>query len=363
MKVGIITQPLIDNYGGVLQNFALQQVLRELGHEPLTFDLYPGNLGYRYFRDIAVRCIKRVLGRNVKILVPPFKTRKNPEIKQFVETHISLSRPMYGRYRSKAIKRYGIEAMIVGSDQTWRPIYNYSIEDLFLRFAAKQPIRRVAYAASFGTSDWEYTPEQALACRPLLAKFDAVSVRELSGVTLAARLGCDNALHVLDPTLLLGSKGFNSVISPYKGKPSEPYLGAYILDPSEETTKSLHSMAKSLGLGRVVQFQAGHDGMGPGQWIDAIRSGAFFVCDSFHGCVFAILNHIPFIALVNSSRGADRFYSLLQPLGLQSALYNSLPANVSVEADSYPWDEIDAKLEKQRQISYNFLREALPPTP
>ena len=38
MKIGILTQPLHNNYGGLLQNYALQQVLKGMGHEVKTID-------------------------------------------------------------------------------------------------------------------------------------------------------------------------------------------------------------------------------------------------------------------------------------------------------------------------------------
>ena len=38
MRIGIVTQPLKANYGGVIQNWALQQVLKKMGHEPITID-------------------------------------------------------------------------------------------------------------------------------------------------------------------------------------------------------------------------------------------------------------------------------------------------------------------------------------
>ena len=41
MKIGILTQPLHANYAGLLQNYALQQVLLRAGHEVETIDTYP----------------------------------------------------------------------------------------------------------------------------------------------------------------------------------------------------------------------------------------------------------------------------------------------------------------------------------
>lgn len=70
------------------------------------------------------------------------------------------------------------DALVVGSDQVWRPMYFGDVKDAFLNFASDWPIKRVAYAASFGTDEWEYSDEQTRKCAELIKQFDAVSVRE-----------------------------------------------------------------------------------------------------------------------------------------------------------------------------------------
>ena len=77
---------------------------------------------------------------------------------------------------------------MVGSDQVWRPMYYPTkIENAYLDFARDWNVKRMAYAASFGTSDWEYTAGQTRRCRELLRKFDVVSVREESAVGLCRK--------------------------------------------------------------------------------------------------------------------------------------------------------------------------------
>lgn len=58
MKVGIITQPLDHNYGGILQNYALQKVLKQFNIDSITFDYLPGK--QPFFRYI-LSCIKTCL--------------------------------------------------------------------------------------------------------------------------------------------------------------------------------------------------------------------------------------------------------------------------------------------------------------
>ena len=44
---------------------------------------------------------------------------------------------------------------------------------MFLRFAARADVRRVAYAASFGVDGWEFSPQQTQECARLARLMDA----------------------------------------------------------------------------------------------------------------------------------------------------------------------------------------------
>ena len=107
------------------------------------------------------------------------------------------------------------DAVVVGSDQVWRPGYyrrGYAVADAFLAFAADRPIKRIAYAASFGVDSCEFTPEQLRICAPLLRGFDAVSVREFSGLELCRTYFGDEAGQLVDQTLMLAAADVKSVL-------------------------------------------------------------------------------------------------------------------------------------------------------
>ena len=110
--------------------------------------------------------------------------------------------------------QYRFDAYVVGSDQVWRPTYNLGdkLFDMYLAFADGQQVKRLSYAASFGVDKWEYSDDQTRICSELAKQFDAISVREKSGVKLCAdNLGVD-AIHVLDPTMLLDPSDYNKLI-------------------------------------------------------------------------------------------------------------------------------------------------------
>lgn len=113
----------------------------------------------------------------------------------------------------KYFKKNRYDAVIVGSDQTWRPKYSPNIYDFYLDFISKDKrIKRIAYASSFGVDDWEYSAEETKKCAKLSKLFDGISVREQSGIDLCKdHLGVDSEL-ALDPTLLLNKDDYVTLI-------------------------------------------------------------------------------------------------------------------------------------------------------
>lgn len=351
--------PLTGNYGAVLQNYALQSVLRSLGHEPITLDFLPAITGRAYIHHICYKFTQFIKTGDFDFADwLPMRQRKHIPTIEFMEKHIESTPVFWHHYRKSHIKKNKLDAIVVGSDQVWRPKFVTCIEDMFLRFSEGENIPRVAYAASFGTSEWEYSEKQAKNCRKLIEKFDAVSVREASGVDLAYKLGAKKPIEVLDPTLLLGRDGFSDIIREYIGKPGVPYIAAYILDEYEEIDLKLDEFCKSTGITECVRFPSEHPDIGPGEWLDLIISSKFLITDSFHGTVFAILNHIPFFTLVNVSRGADRFNALLKPLGLEHVMLTNLNEieKERIQATTFNWEDIDSILEERRKTSYDFLK-------
>lgn len=359
MNIGIVTQPLIANYGGLLQNFALQQVLTDMGHSPLTLDFMSGFTGPQWAYRQVRRAISYILGRWPEFVYPYGEGRSNRAIIDFVERYIRTTRTFWNSYSPGLVDEYGLDAVVVGSDQVWRPCYNRLLEDMYLKFCRGRNIRRVAYGASFGTAEWEYTAAQADACGGLLAAFDAVSVREQSGLALLERLGRGDGRLVVDPTVLLGRDGFDRALgAEFDHSTAGRYLGVYLLDAPAGYETVVRNAAATCGVDRVEICRLGDMNAGPVQWIDMIRRASCFVTDSFHGTVFCLLYHVPFVTVINGTRGAARFRSLLSPLGLDHRLTDSFDRIGAIDAD-IDWESVDKALAGARAESRAFLENAL----
>ena len=373
MKIGILTLPLRTNYGGILQAYALQMSLRDMGHEVYIIEKKRKPLYLPIWKAPAVygkRLIKNVLGTPVPIFYEQKKNRENniglPIIRQNTDKFIEKYINRYIVDDFSAIREKDFDSIIVGSDQIWRPKYFPEIQHAFLDFTGNWGIKRIAYAASFGTDEWEYSLKQTKSCSNLLKKFDAVSVREDSGVTLCSEhLGVE-ARHLLDPTMLLDTADYMDLCSAAGVAHSPGTLLCYILDESPEKMALIEKMAVEKGLvpfrvnSKVENRQAPlEERIQPPveQWLRGFYDAEFVITDSFHACVFSILFNKPFIAIGNKDRGMSRFTSLLKMFDLQDRLI-SLDMKNNIK-DNIDWVQVNSILTSKRLLSRQFLENSL----
>lgn len=356
MKIGIYTQPLRNNYGGILQNYALQQVLIKLGHSPLTIDFRPNASFVRY---ILSQC-KTLLLFFIPSKRRPFRKfmRQQPRFPQmadFVSRNI-LTTTRLDWIGNNIVKRYGFEAVISGSDQVWRPIYNFKLQYSFLSFVKANHINKIAYAASFGVDCWEYSDSQTKMCSKLAKDFDAISVREYSAIALCKNYLNVDAIDVLDPTLLLEKEQYMSLCNEIP-KPSSSFLAAYVLDMTDNARQLIKRIANEKKL-EVRLFSADANlALTVEYWLSSFRDANYVITDSFHGTVFSIIFRKPFISIVNKKRGSDRFVSLLSKFNLMSRISDTKES--AFDDLAINWTNVDTIMEYERKKSLRFLTDSL----
>ena len=359
MKIGILTLPLVDNYGGILQNYALQQTIKSLGHEPITIRSLNKHFLYRYWPLITTKIIiAKLLGRNSHFPELPFVAKRKPkETQRFVHDMIESTHERYVYMPKDIVGKHKLDAIVVGSDQVWRPMYNELIINMFLSFCTDDKIHRVAYAASFGVDCWEYSKSQTKKCRELIKLFDGISVREASGIALCKKhLGC-NAIEVLDPTLLLTCDKYSSICEGVVPATSK-YLAAYVLDMNDEKRKVIEAIASKERL-PIKWFHTDKSCvLSVEEWIASFRDAAFVVTDSFHGTVFSIIFNHDFYSIVNENRGASRFYSLLLKFGLMERVIASRDVS-KIKSGEIDWNSVNKIWAQQRKESIEFLNRNL----
>lgn len=383
MKIGILTQPLHANYGGLLQNYALQQTLIRLGHEVETIDWEGGSGLHETLYRIKIRVLHTLfLNKYPQLKYRPNKKERaiiQRNTNHFINTYIDHTEAIhsYEEFVKQASKgKY--DAYVVGSDQCWRPCYNAFLSSMFLDFVQDKQdkqVKRIAYAASFGIDKWEFTPQQTAVCVPLAKKFDMVSVREDSGVKLCKEyLGVD-AVHVLDPTMLLTKEDYIQLIEKEKEPKSNGTLFNYILDPDAKKSVFIQKVAKAKGLKAfqvLPKCQAEirtkedvkeriEDCVFPSvtTWLRAFMDAEMTIVDSFHGMVFSIIFNKPFWAIGNVSRGMSRFTSLLKMFHLEDRLLDADHLDDVDLSKPIDWTKVNGILEEKRKECKSLLLDIL----
>jgi len=375
MKIAILTQPLKSNYGGLLQAYALQKVLKEMGHEVLTLDIDIKPTFYKDFRSTIGRIVRKYIfhQKNINNILPVRPSKSEYKIisqhtQKFIKNNIETTEKLQSIKKISILKNYNFDAFIVGSDQVWRPCYSPGITAFYLDFLGNDKItKRIAYAASFGVDNWEYDEVLTKNCKCLAQKFDAISVRENSGVQLCKKYLDVNATHVLDPTMLLNQEDYISLINKDNTNKSNTLM-VYVLDKSEEKEYMVQKISKLLDLSintimPIKKYSKKsrkniNDCIFPpvSNWLKGFIDAEYVITDSFHGTVFAIIFNKPFITIGNNSRGLSRFTSLLKIFGLESRLILSSD-NLTKELIEAPIDfkKVNVIKERQKQIAINFL--------
>ena len=389
MKIGILTQQLNNNYGGLLQNYALQQVLIKMGHNPITLDWdYPVESVQRPLWKSMLMPIRDIVNGMKKKMRPTGEnggyepseeerkviSRNN---QTFVSKYINTTKKLLS---SQELLDYSIghqlDALVAGSDQCWRPIYTKThLPDAFFSFASGLKIKRLAYAASFGTDVWEFTPEQETVCKALAQQFDLVTVREDSGVTLCREHLNVDATQVLDPTMLLNKEDYINIIEQEKVPKSSGSLFCYILDDTAQKQQFIQDVASKMGLNSFTVMPKYRDESitketvknhiqdcvypGPASWLRGFMDAEMVICDSFHGCVFSIIFNKPFWVIGNDARGMSRFYSLLKMFNLESRLIGKETIN-NIDAQSpINWTSVNDLLSGYKSRSLEVLNTTL----
>jgi adenylate kinase family enzyme len=360
MKIGILTVPFNNNYGGFLQAFALKRVLESMGHKVMI-------INRRRNRTITLRSILGDLLRGLHLLEDKQK-KLSKYTDQFQKKYLfPYTKKYYSSQELKRCVKYKFDAVIVGSDQVWRYWYFKDwIDDFFCNFLEGTNISHFSYAASMGSDEMDYPQDKIEICSRLLKDFKAISVREESSVKLLKEyFGVENAQVVLDPTFLLDKQAYVDLFKDKYTKPENPYIFTYVLDDSEEIKRSIEEFSRQKNMPVVnIKAQTGNineiDVIEPVEkWLSAIYYADYVITDSFHGTVFSLIFNKQFVVYGNMQRGMSRMQDLLNRVELMDRLLTSNDAVGEKLEHPINWDSVNNRINAYKDGSMTFLKNAL----
>lgn len=360
MKIDIVTLHRAQNYGSVLQTFALQKQIENLGHQAFILDYYPE----RYTNKGLLKRLKNKSSRFknplvlliAKLLIYPSYLRKGIQFNKFMH-YLNLEKPSFATNEEGIGRFTDADAYCAGSDQIWNSHWNEGVEKaLFLDFVPKGKLC-FSYAASIGLSN--IPANEIDETKLLLDKFEFLSLREDKGVEQVKELGRTDAVQCLDPTLLMSKEEWSQYVDDgYKGK---EYVLTYNLHHDPEIDKCAKAIASKYHLQiRNISYNW-HDIIRHGHldwcptvegFLGLIKNAKYVVADSFHATAFSIIFEKPFV-VITPEVASSRLSSLLKMLGLDDHNINKF---TSLKVIEQPIDYIRVKsiiATKQREsISY-----------
>lgn len=364
MKIDIVTLHRAQNYGSVLQAFALQKQIEKLGHQAYILDYYPE----RYTNKGLLKRLKNKSSRfnnplvllMAKLLIYPSYLKKGIQFNKFMH-YLNLEKPSFATNEEGMGRFTDADAYCAGSDQIWNSHWNEGVEKaLFLDFVPKGKLC-LSYAASIGLSN--IPANEIDETKLLLDKFEFLSLREDKGVELVRELGRTDAVQCLDPTLLMSKEEWSLYADDsYKGK---EYVLTYNLHHDPEIDKCAKAIASKYHLQiRNISYNW-HDIVRHGHldwcptvegFLGLIKNAKYVVADSFHATAFSIIFEKPFV-VITPEVASSRLSSLLKMLELDDYNINKF---TSVKVIEQPIDYIRVKsiiATKQRE-SISFLIKA-----
>ncbi len=334
MKIGIMTFWWSnDNYGQLLQCYALQKYLRNMGHDAFVIkynhssDIKKNSFASKFVKAFNPKeFIKHLMYLHSKAAVKREQKKFNREFSDFRSKYIHMSQNEYSSYQELKLNPPVADAYIVGSDQVWcfrtntlsrfrNPLHAY-----FLDFGMPET-KRISYAASWGRTQIDFDYQQEISS--MLKNFDYISVREESGINLCRKCGCLGAEWVCDPTLLLSAQNYRTLYKENKiRKPEKAFVFLYLLNNTQDfDIQNVYDFAASKKLdivyvtgNNVIDNHKKYFATIP-EWLWLVDNANYVITNSFHCAVFSTIFHKAFGVIKlkgNKEESNTRFESLFK---------------------------------------------------
>lgn len=333
-KIGVMTfSSETDNYGAVLQYLATQEFLKEF-----DYDVYLLRPKIK-FPSLWKRFVNKLIRTVQRLKIGKLQQNVDEKSKIFREMHKNdaINEKLHPRkfevFRKKNFKiiedyisnivRYGLDLFCVGSDQVWT-----GCPYLFFLEFVPDGIKRFSIAPSVGHKP--ITDDFVNEVSAPLSKFDFITVREKTGLTLCQKAGRSDAHLVLDPTFLLTKDSYNHFALQNATK-NKPYIFLYLLGTHIDLdVKEIFDFAQANGYDvRYVASQGRFDEMPKlyptiEEWLSLISNADYVITNSFHGTAFSIIYQKPFLTIPISgilSSMNERIEVLLESVKMSQRIY------------------------------------------
>lgn len=360
--IGIVTFHTADNYGAVLQAYALQEYIKlHIGHyvEIINFNTSTHEKEHKLFEDAPDLFRKVIYGLFTIPHIYALRTRAI-RFAEFRKSFLDISTRRYFREIDflEDIKHY--DYYITGSDQVFNPRVKYR-KCYYLGFD-KKGSKKIAYAPSFGIS--KFTDDESAFIKSMIKDFDKLSCRETVGANYLSKLTGQSVPTVCDPVFLLSKEEWEKVIV-YPPK-QEPYIFVYDLLGGRSDIELARKVSESLGGLKIIcattRTRIRYKGikvlrnLGPCELLGYIANSECVVTDSFHGTSLSYVMGKKVISYIASKKSSSRILSLTESIGTQNQVVTKIN---EFSYNTIQFIDYKPKLDKFTSDSKNFLQKSL----
>ena len=366
MKIGILTYHRAENYGALLQAYAMMTYLRSLGHEVSFVDYWP-KYHSEYFKVFSLKAFIRsslknkLVKLNRLLLMGRTLYQRKRTMQEFMFNQLGLpKRPQYED--RNLVTEEGYDVVVYGSDQIWRKqnMGGVGFDEWYFGSDNVRADKKIVYAGSMGKIDTD--AQDDIYIKKKMSNFDVIAVRESDLQDYLAKLNV-SSVQVVDPVFLLSKQDWDKLVVPprHKGK----YILFYNLLNTRESISFAKQLSRQHGLPiyEITKKTSVFSGKSHlihnasiGEFLGLLKDAEYVVSNSFHGVAFSIIYEKRFYA-VGMGTKANRVVSLLDSVGMAERYIYPHQNNMSeIEID---YNKTSPKLKSIVEKSKDYLSSAL----
>ncbi len=358
IKVGVITFHNAINYGALLQTYALQKSIINMGYEAEVIDYSNPNIDKKRKKP-SLKEYRNPLNYYNDRLTYNFESVKEKKLNAFSNARIKKTEKATRENITDISSK--LDVVFTGSDQVWNDSITNFDDTYYLDFIPES--KRCSYAASIGN---ETIPvENIPRMKRLLSNYRAISVREETAKeALKQQMGIC-AIRVLDPTLLISAEEYKEITKEYRKITKKRYILLYMLLYSESLVHSAKKMAKEKGVpvlcinssGKRIKGVIDCSDAGIEEWLSLFFNADFIFTNSFHGTAFSINFNKQFNVELPPSRiqASSRVKDILKMFNLEKQLIEK----GEIKSNIIKYELVNKKLSTEREKSKKFLINAI----
>ena len=347
--IGILTFHRASNYGAVLQAYALQKVITDMGRDAVIVDYRcrtveeghrPWGLFKRHkFPVVLLRCLVAL--------------KKDRIFGAFRGGRLRLSERMSAEELEKRKEEYAL--FVTGSDQVWNDTFSGLDPVYMLTFADEK--QRYSYACSLGFDSFPEGTEQIY--RERLRGMQCISLRENKAVDLIRQLGYESRVD-LDPALLLDRSKWEELMK--APDYPEPYILVYTVNEDVHLLEAARRLSAETGVKILYlnnQYKKNRDitrirYSTPEEYVGWFAGAEYVFTNSFHGTAFAVIFRKKLkVELETAKKFNVRSRDLLMSCGLQQCVLKNNEEDTVFDID---WARTERSLDVMRRRSMDYLR-------